>query len=90
MPPPSVIPPMPDRAGVAEAGRQAVLGGGRRVRRRRSARAGPGRPRLDVDVDAVDVAQVEHDPAVDDAVAGAAVAAAADGELEAGLPRDAR
>ena len=38
MPPPSVIPPMPDRAGVAEADREAVLGRRRRVRARRSGR----------------------------------------------------
>ena len=32
--------------------------------------------------------EVEHDPAVADAVAGGAVAAAADGELEALVPRE--
>ena len=80
-----------DRAGVAEPGRQAVLGGGRRVRRRRSGRPPAQAVRaVDVDVERVHVAQVEHDPAVDDAVAGGAVAAAADGERQPGLAGERR
>ena len=43
---------------------------------------------VDVDVERLHVAQVEDDAAVGHAVAGAAVAAAADGELEAGLARE--
>ena len=49
----------------------------------------PRRPALDVDVDALHVREVEHDPALADAVAGAAVAAAPDGQLEPGLAREA-
>ena len=41
---------------------------------------------LDVDVEIVQVADVEDDPAVRRAVADAAVAPAPDGELEPGLP----
>ena len=40
-----------------------------------------------VDLELVERGEVEHDPAVGDAVAGHAVAAAADGELGAGLTR---
>jgi hypothetical protein len=48
---------------------------------------GPGRPGLDVDAEGGQLRQVEHDPAVIDAVAGQAVTAAADGQLGAGLGR---
>ena len=51
---------------------------------RRQAGLGPGRPALQVDVEGV-LGQVEHDPAVADAVAGQAVAAAAHGQLGPGL-----
>ena len=62
-------PAEPDRARVAEAGRQAVLGGGRRVLGGGQARPGPGGPCVDVDVELVEVAQVDHDAVVDDAEA---------------------
>ena len=84
MPPPSVIPPSPTEpvspkpvARPCRAARRVRAGG----------QPGPAqavRP-ADVDLDARHVAQVEDDAAVDGAVAGAAVAAAADRELEAGL-----
>jgi hypothetical protein len=76
-----------DRAGVPEADGQPVRG-----RRGRDLAGGQSRlcPRgatLDVDVERLHVTQVEHDPDVGGAVAGAAVAAAAHGELRAGLAR---
>ena len=60
----------------------------------RQAGLGPGQPTLGVDVQALHRAEVEDDPALGRAVAGQAVAAAADRQLEAGLageddgPRD--
>ena len=47
---------------------------------------GPGRTALDVDLQSVQVAEVEDDPALGRAVAGDAVAAASNRKLEAGLP----
>ena len=54
-------PAEPDRAGVAEAGREAVLGRGRRVLGRRQAGPGPGRAPVDVDLERRQVAQVDDD-----------------------------
>ena len=83
-----------DAARVAERGREAVLG--RRGGVLAGAQAGlrPGEPTGGVDVEALHQAQVEDDAALGRAVAGQAVGAAADGQLEAGLagehdgPRD--
>ena len=83
-------PAEPDRAGVAEPGREAVLADLRRVLDGGQPGAGPRGPALDVDLELVEVAQVDDEPVVDDAVAGAAVAAAPDGQREAGLARDAQ
>ena len=76
----------PDRTGVAERCREPVLGGGGRVSTGGQAAAGPRRAALVVDLQPVEVAEVEHDPTLGRAVAGDAVAAAPDRELEAGLP----
>ena len=84
MPPPSVMPADPDRAGVAEPGRQAVGAGRGRVLPGGQARLGPRGAPVDVDVQRAHVREVEHDPPLG-RVAGAAVAAAADGELQPGL-----
>ena len=87
MPPPSVIPPIPTEpvspnpvASPSAAGRLGVLGGGQ-------SRLGPRRPLVLVDVDPSHVGEVEHDPALGNAVAGAAVTAAADRQLQARLAR---
>ena len=77
----------PDGTGVPEARRQAVGRGGRRVLHRGQSGLGPGRPTLDIDVERLHVAQIQHDAVVDDRVAGSAVAAAADREREAGVTR---
>ena len=84
IPPPSVILD-PDRAGIAETdpeavrvGRGAELAGGQ-------SRLGPDGAPLDVDVERTQVGEVDHDPTVGHAVAEDAVAAAPDGELDAGL-----
>ena len=78
----------PDGAGVAEPDGQAVgVGGGRDVGRGRAGLS-PGRPRGRVDVDLLHLAEVDHQSAVGRRVAGAAVAAAPDGELEAGFAGD--
>ena len=69
-------------AGVAEAGREPDLGRGGRVCPRREPAAGPGGPRRLVDLEAVEVADVEHDAAVGRAVRRAAVAAGADREVQ--------
>ena len=78
----------PDRPRVAEPDRQAV----RRERpghlRGGQPGLGPRRPALDVDVEALEVGEVEDDAALGHAVTGAAVATAADGELEARLARE--
>jgi len=84
----------PHRAGVAEPGRQAMLAGGGGVVAGCQSGLGPGGACRDVDVQGPHVAEVEHDAAVADAVAGVAVAAAADGQLQPRLagqrdhPRD--
>ena len=77
-----------DRAGVAEPGRETVLADLGRVLDGGQPRAGPRGPALDVDLELVEVAQVDDQPVVDDA--GNAVAAAPDGQREAGLARDAQ
>ena len=88
MPPLSVMPPMPTEpaspnpvASPCARGRRGVLAGGQ-------AGLGPGGAALGVDLEALHGGQVEHDAVVDDAVAGGAVAAAADGKFGAGLARD--
>ena len=83
MPPPRVRPAMPTQPvspnGVARpcaAAAARVLAGGQ-------AGLGPGESPLGVDVEALHALEVEDDAAVDGAVAGQAVAAAADRELQA-------
>src|SRR5207247_4577433 len=73
----------PDRAGVAETDRQAVLGERGADVRGGQARAGPDRSTVTVDVELPQLADVEDDAALGRAVTRAAVAAAADRELEA-------
>ncbi len=77
----------PDGAGVAEAGREAVGAGGIGVLARRQARLGPGGASLEIDLERPHAREVEHDPALRDAVPGAAVTAAAHGELEPAIAR---
>ena len=83
-PPASVMPPIPTEPGVAEAGDEPVLTGGDGV----LAGGDPGLDRgglgIGVDLERLHTGEIDHDSAVARAVAGAAVAAAADGELEAG------
>ena len=73
-------PPEPDGTRVPKAGRQVVGRGRGRVLTGGQAGLGPGGPALDVDVERLHVAQVEHDPVVDDGVSCRAMAAAADGK----------
>ncbi len=73
-----------DGAGVAEAGREPVLARRDGVVAGGQAGPGPGGALLGVDLEAAEVGEVEHDAALGDAVAGGAVAAAADGQLGAG------
>ena len=76
----------PTEPGVAEADREAVLGGRGRDLGRGEARLRPRRSAPSTSMSSAgQVAQVEDDPAVGRAVAGAAVAAAPDGELQPGL-----
>jgi hypothetical protein len=82
-----------DRPGVAEPGREAVRARRGRVRARGQAPARPGGAPVDVDLEPPQRRDVEHDPALGDAVTRGAVAAAADGELGsrlAGVRDDAR
>ena len=74
-----------DRAGIAEPGRQAV--GCRRVGvlAGSQARLGPGGASFGIDLERAHVREVEHDAPIGDAVAGQAVAAAADGQLQPGF-----
>ena len=72
----------PDRARIAEPGREPVRPGGSGVLDRSQTRLRPGRPAGDVDLDRLQLREIEDDPALGDAVAGEAVATAADGELE--------
>ena len=82
-----------DGAGVAEADAEPVLRGRDGDLAGRRAGLGPGRARVGVDLDGLQQREVENDPALADAVAGAAVAAAAHGQLQAvlaGQPDDGR
>ena len=72
-----------DGAGVPEADGQAVRGRGVRDLACRQARLGPRDLLARVDLQSLHQREVEDDPSVADAVASAAVAAAADRELEA-------
>ena len=74
-----------DGARVAEPDGEPVRGEGGRQLAGRETRSGPGGPAGNVDVEIRQAAQVEQDPAVRRAVAGPAVAAAPDGQLEPGL-----
>src|SRR5262249_28161798 len=65
-----------DRAGVAEADREAVLSRGDRDLAGREPSARPGGLRCGIDGDGVQRPQVDDDPVVDRGVSGAAVAAA--------------
>ena len=87
MPPPRVIPPSPTEPVSPKPVARPWTAVGRRVLGGGQPGVGPGGPSVDVDLEFLHVAQVEHDPVVDDGMAGEAVAAAADGEGEA---RDAR
>src|SRR5204863_1344332 len=80
-------PPNPDRAGIAQARGEPVGAGGRRVFARRQPGLGPGGVILRIDLEGPHPREVENDPAVRGTVAGATVAAAADGELEAAVAR---
>ena len=77
----------PDRAGVAEPGREAVGCRRGRVFAGGQPRLGPGGAAFGIDLQRPHVREVEHDPPVGDAVTGDAVAAAADGQLQPGLAR---
>ena len=77
---------MPDGAGVAKPGREAVRRCGGRILRGGQSGLGPRGAAVDVDVERLHIRQVEHDPALGDAVTGRTVAAAAHGQLEPGRP----
>ena len=87
-PPPSVSPPIPTEPVSPKRSRQAVLCGGFRVAAGGDAAAHPSRAALDVDLQPVQVAEVEHDAALGRAVARDAVGAAPDRELDSGLARE--
>ena len=74
-----------DRSGVAERRREPVGRDGDRVLAGGQAGLRPGEPALGIDVETLHRAEVEDDAAVIRAVAGEAVPAAADRQLEAGL-----
>ncbi len=76
----------PDRTTVAESDGEPVLGGGGTELGGSETGPGPCRGSARVDFDMVETPDIDHDPAVDDAVAGHAVTAAADRELEARRP----
>ena len=78
----------PDGGCVAEADGEAVRRGGGGDLTRREAACGTRDPAVGVDLERGEAGQVEHDPTLARAVAGGTVAAAADGELDAGLPRE--
>ena len=82
------MPADPDRAGVAEPGREAVSAAAVVYSPAVKPGLGPGGAPLGVDLQRLHVREVEHDPAIGDAVTGDAVAAAADGELQPGLARE--
>lgn len=76
----------PDGAGVAEADDEVVRGERLAKLDGGDARADPDRAVGGVDVDLVEIADIDHEAALRGGVAGAAVAAAADRELEAAVP----
>jgi hypothetical protein len=78
----------PNRAGVAEPSRQAVRGRGGGVLTAGQTGLGPGGAPLGIDVECLHVGAVEQDAAVAGAVAGEAVAAATDGQLQPRLARE--
>jgi hypothetical protein len=78
----------PDRGRVAKAHGEPVAGGGRRHLTRGEAAGGMHDPRVGVDLERSQSAEVEHEAALARAVAGSAVAAAANRELDAGLSRE--
>ena len=84
-PPPEGDPADADRAGVAEPGGQPVLADRGGVGAGGQAGLGPGGAAFGVEVQGIHGRQVEHDPALGGAVAGVAVAAAADGQLQPAL-----
>jgi len=71
-----------DRARIAESGREPVRRGRRRVLARGQARLGPRGAVGGIDLERPQLGEIEHDPALGDAVSRAAVTAAADRELE--------
>ena len=75
-----------DRAGVTEPDDEPVLARCGRDGACRGTPADPGDALVDVDVDAVEMAEVEDETVLDGAVGREAVAAAPDGELEPGRP----
>ena len=83
-----------DRAGIAEPGREAVLGRRRRVLAGGQARLRPRGAFAGIDLQRAHVDEVDHERVVDHAVAGAAVSAPAHAERRLGLacerhgPRD--
>ena len=77
-----------DRAGVAERRGQAMRCGRLGELDRGETGLCPGNPRIWVDVQATHVGEIEDDAAVDGAMAGEAVAAAADRELELVVARE--
>ena len=78
----------PDRAGVPEAGRETVLDGRGRVLDRGQAGFRPGGPVRGVDLEALHVLEIDDDAAVDGAVSGCAVTAAANSQLDAVIARE--
>ena len=75
-----------DGAGVAERGGKAVRRGRCRVLARGQAGLGPRRSSLGIDMEPLHAREIEHDPVIDSAVAGDAVAAAPHRELHARVP----
>ena len=77
-----------DRAGVPEPGREPAQAGRGAVFARGQSAARPGGAAAGVDRERAQVAEVEHDAAVDGGVGGRAVAAAAHGQLAAAVARE--
>jgi len=75
----------PDGSRVSERDREAVRPERARHLARRQARLDPGQAGIGVEPERLHRRQVEHDPAIRDAVAGEAVRAAPDGELDSRL-----
>ncbi len=78
----------PHRAGVAEPRGEPMGSGGRGVLRRGETGADPRGAFLDVDVERSQIRQIELNAAIGAAVAGTAVAAAPNGDLQAGILRE--